>query len=109
MVKRVSTHGQGRAALTEALRNREAFKTSGALRGEKWTRDTVTNWDLGRLTEHPVWSNAFMIDHMAGIDFVVWSYDTPIGWVRKDGKRTVPDVRYSLTTSKHQGIVRVYL
>ncbi len=40
------------------------------------------------------------------IDFVVWSYVTPIAWRLADGTWIVPAVRYSVTTSKHQGIVR---
>lgn len=38
--------------------------------------------------------------------YVVYSYDTPIAWGPLDGDLYVPDVKYSMTTSKHQGIVR---
>ena len=40
--------------------------------------------------------------------YIVWSYRTPIAWVgtrkgaRKGRKGYVPDVRYSITTSRHQ-------
>lgn len=37
--------------------------------------------------------------------YVVWSYDTPIGWVidRGDVRQPfVPPVRYSMTTTRHQ-------
>lgn len=34
--------------------------------------------------------------------YVVYSYETPIGWVTRSGQRIVPDVGYSLTTSQHQ-------
>lgn len=37
--------------------------------------------------------------------YVVYSYDTPIGWVTSDGDVYVPDVTYSPTTTNHQGIV----
>lgn len=37
--------------------------------------------------------------------YVVFSYGTPIGWIREDGTKTVPDVGYSATTSQHQYIV----
>jgi hypothetical protein len=85
------------------MRERKAFKTGGALHGEEWNRDSVSLWDLGRLPrEH---ANAFMMDHLAGIAYVVWSYGTPIAWVRKDGTVVKPDVRYSRTTSKHQGML----
>lgn len=38
--------------------------------------------------------------------YVVWSYGTPIAWRLPMVGWTVPDVRYSATTSKHQRIVR---
>lgn len=38
--------------------------------------------------------------------FVVWSYDTPIGWRDHMGWR-VPDVKYSVTTTNHQNVLSV--
>ena len=35
--------------------------------------------------------------------YVVYSYQTPIAWVTKSGTEVHPPVRYSVTTSKHQG------
>lgn len=47
--------------------------------------------------------------HTQGIPFyVVWSYGTPIAWAYGTTVR-VPEARYSVTTSKHQGIVRASL
>lgn len=37
--------------------------------------------------------------------YAVWSYDTPIGWLRQDGTLFMPPVRYSLTTTQHQGLL----
>lgn len=34
--------------------------------------------------------------------FVVYSYDTPIAWLNEDGSWSVPDTKYSMTTSRHQ-------
>ena len=34
--------------------------------------------------------------------FVVYSYDTPIAWRLSDGSWSVPDTKYSMTTSRHQ-------
>ena len=34
--------------------------------------------------------------------YVIYSYRTPIGWVREDGTKVVPDVGYSLSTGQHQ-------
>jgi hypothetical protein len=44
--------------------------------------------------------------------YAIWSYDTPLAWrVYRNGKARwiMPDVRYSVTTSKHQGKVRTAL
>ncbi|MFI5840562.1 hypothetical protein ACIA8K_12720 [Catenuloplanes sp. NPDC051500] len=38
--------------------------------------------------------------------YVVYSYETPIAWVTASRKRVIPDTKYSMTTSRHQGIVR---
>lgn len=34
--------------------------------------------------------------------YVVYSYSTPIAWVRQDGAHVIPDVGYSPTTGQHQ-------
>lgn len=41
--------------------------------------------------------------------YVVWSYGTPIAWRDAAGQWTCPEVRYSATTSKHQGVVRAWV
>jgi len=45
-------------------------------------------------------------DDVAGSRYVVWSYDTPIAWVRQDGTNVVPNVGYSPTTGQHQAMAR---
>jgi len=43
------------------------------------------------------------------VDYVVMSYGTPIAWHMASGNAgwwVMPDTRYSVTTSRHQGIVR---
>lgn len=37
------------------------------------------------------------------IVYVVYSYETPIAWVRRDGSTYTVKQRFSVTTSKHQG------
>jgi hypothetical protein len=34
--------------------------------------------------------------------YVIYSYYTPVGWIRQDGTKVVPDIGYSLTTGQHQ-------
>jgi hypothetical protein len=38
-------------------------------------------------------------------DYIVYSYGTPIAWFGRFGW-TIPNVKYSVTTSKHQNYVR---
>lgn len=37
--------------------------------------------------------------------YIVYSYNTPIGWIEADDWH-IPDVRYSVTTSRHQSKLR---
>lgn len=40
------------------------------------------------------------------VTFTVWSYGTPIAWRMADGSWVLVSGRFSVTTSKHQGVVR---
>lgn len=98
---RASLYGKGRANLDKALRERLPFRTSGSLCGEKWDRSMVERRDLGALNSEE--SNRFMVDFLAGIAYVVWSYETPIAWVLTDGTVYRVAQKFSTTTSRHQG------
>lgn len=42
--------------------------------------------------------------------YVVFSYDTPIGWAKGEQSKAewvIPDVRYSVTTTHHQTVLRI--
>lgn len=41
-----------------------------------------------------------------GDTYTVISYDTPIAWLKAGGKREVSPDFYSVTTSRHQNIIR---
>jgi hypothetical protein len=43
------------------------------------------------------------------VDYLIFSYATPVAWRYADGKWRVPNVRYSQTTSKQMGRVRTGL
>lgn len=45
-------------------------------------------------------------DSVRAARYIVFSYETPIGWTGADGTRTVPDVGYSPTTGQHQYTVK---
>lgn len=97
MVK-AATHGAGRPVLVNALRNREPFKTSGALYAE--TSPIYVN--PGMLSNADD-LNRYRADRDA-ITYVVYSYATPIAWVA-NGEVYIVSQRFSVTTSKHQGFL----
>ena len=45
----------------------------------------------------------------ADVTHTVLSYGTPIAWVNTDGTVTVPEDKYSVTTTHHQNLCKVYL
>lgn len=55
---------------------------------------------FGRLPEK--WQEQFIADREIGINYVIFSYGTPIAWHLTDGTWVKPNVKYSPTTSKHQ-------
>ena len=84
---------------SDLIASRIQFKAN-SMAGVIWESDNIQGMGFGRLdydlvaqmgSEHP--------------DYVVYSYGTPIAWHHAGGW-SVPSVRYSVTTSKHQGIVR---
>ena len=101
---RVGIRGAGLEKLLSALQECTPFATFGVLRGDVWKRNTVSRWDLGLLNTAE--SNLFMLDHLTGIAFVVWSYETPIAWVLNDGTVYHVSQRFSATTSRHQSLIR---
>jgi hypothetical protein len=90
--------------IVEAIAKREAFH-AGALRGEDLaTVEGVSArewWFGGRLTGDL--RTRFYNDRPT---YVVFSYQTPIAWWSVEHGWTVPDDRYSATTSRHQGFVQ---
>lgn len=97
-MKHVSMHGRGYEALKDCLAHREPFVTSGALRART---GTIGSGRLPRVDEY--------FHSLSRAQYVVYSYDTPIAWVDENGEVRIPDEKYSITTSRHQGIVRSYL
>lgn len=88
-------------AVSQAIKQREPFTTHGALRGHFWPAGPGT---FGQLPdEHADILRKDIAQFGGGHVYVVWSYDTPIYWSTPDGTHYRPEVRYSVTTSKHQG------
>lgn len=94
--------GKGRANLERALAGRLPFRTSGALRG-----GPSVSFQTGILPAGD--ADQYVTDLRAGAGYVVWSYATPIAWVRADGSVHVVAHHFSATTSRHQSLVRAHL
>lgn len=91
--RRVST-----GAAAQLISERMSFTTSGALRGQTRTPgDPVWGESTGRLPRE--W-----FDSLTHADYVVTSYATPIAWHVPDEGWVRPAVKYSPTTSRHQGV-----
>ena len=87
--------------IARALRNGEPFATSGALKG------IANPWwvESGRMRESDR-AEMYSARDSIGIDYVIYSYGTPIAYRTADGNWTIPDAKYSVTTSKHQSTIR---
>lgn len=86
----------------DAMRARMSFAShTGSLRGVQYSN--VNEMDgHGRLPSEC--RQALLDADPRATLYVVYSYGTPIGWCC-DGAWTIPQVRYSNTTSRHQGLL----
>lgn len=96
MTRYAATRGEGLANTLAAIRNRKAFDA-----GNLWA--TTHRFSLGILPL--VWTDDYM-ETRDRIDYVVYSYATPIAWHLNTGEWVYPDVRYSASTQRHQSTVR---
>lgn len=94
MKAKISSRG---SAVSAAIAAHKPFATHGALRGIEGHAGE------GRLCGDD--RDAFLAAYQSNdpIVYSVYSYQTPIAWVRKSGKVHIVKQRFSVTTSKHQG------
>ena len=81
------------------MRDLIPFDSQGAMRARRFDGKHDFDGSLGRLE----WTSGIFPLYM------VWSYDTPIGWVGCTGRLHVPRQTYSSTTSHHQGLVSAFM
>ena len=99
---KISTRG---TAVRDAIVNRRDFDTHGSF----WGRDADGTGYLGFLgggVLNDEYRGRFRVERPT---FVVFSYATPIAWWSDFHGWTVPPVKYSVTTSRHQSQVRYAL
>lgn len=94
-----------RSKVIGAIMAREDFQNAKSLSGK--TTDRPLGIMAGQLRD----SRAFYaaMDAAQGEArkvYVVKSYDTPIGWHVEGVGWTVPDEKFSVTTTNHQGLLR---
>jgi hypothetical protein len=82
----------------DLIASRIAF-TGNNLYGVLGSLDSVI-YDTGRLPDE--YEQQLRLDQP---DYIVYSYGTPIAWHSNSGW-FMPNCKYSVTTSKHQGYVR---
>lgn len=82
----------------KAIANLQEFKTHGALSAR---RGRFGNWDSGRLSGEDLERYKWDMPH---IIYAVFSYSTPIAWVTSENIAYKVKQRFSVTTSKHQGV-----
>ncbi len=93
---------KGKRALQAAADHRDPITGHGSLSARFVQSRPYGGWGMLPQAEVEILERSLE----RGQVFVVWSYDTPIGWRDHMGWR-VPDVKYSVTTTNHQNVLRV--
>jgi hypothetical protein len=89
------------------MANRERWNTSGALKGRATSHGLIrSGYSLGRLPGD--WSRTVQARESL-INYVVYSYATPIAWHDTEAGWVIPDEHYSVTTTIHQNRIRTAL
>lgn len=90
--------------IAKALAARQPFAVTNFM-----ATNEPTEWDtMGQLPSSFRWElESHLTDHR--ITYVVYSYQTPIAWVIDGSQVVIPRVTYSLTTGRHQALVREHL
>jgi hypothetical protein len=93
----------GWSTLSNLVRERRPFTNS--TRHFRGVTSVELGWDIsGRLSE-PDRSAFETAAAMRTLDYAIYSYGTPIAWHTPTGW-TVPDTKYSATTTGHQALVQ---
>jgi hypothetical protein len=96
------TRGKVAKTTSRSLYDHTAFGCKGS---DIWAVEGTVS-ELGRLDS--MWASLYAVQHDE-IVYTVLSYDTPIAWVLRTGAVIIPDAKYSVTTSHHQSLCKVYL
>lgn len=98
---------RNREKVWNVIENREEFHI--ATMSGRWVTYTLSGHESGQLSDELRKQLNSDIGEIP--TYVVFSYNTPIGWNNgKNGKGSwiIPDVKYSNTTTNHQGLLRLH-
>ena len=73
-----------------------------------------SEWSMGSMrgtTQFDGYGQLSVVAHesVSKATYIVYSYDTPIAWHSRRQGWVMPDVKYSNTTTRHQGRIRTAL
>lgn len=89
--------------LRDLIKSGHEFHNNGkTFRGVRWDADHASLPGKGKMPESE-YSKLELMHRLRGIDYVVFSYWTPIAYRLSNGVWITPTVKYSNTTSQHQG------
>lgn len=94
-------HGRNLQNTINAIGARQSFNNSSRSYDSLWAR--TSPGDVGYL--RGPWLD-LLVEDRPTIEYVVYSYATPIAWWSKEHGWRMPDIKYSVTTSRHQSLVR---
>lgn len=94
----MAIHGRNRDKIAAALVSNRPFDVGNAMTAIE-----------GKGGEGRLPHNIAKEYRAADVVYTVYSYGTPIAWVLRGGRVRIPNLRYSVTTTNHQGLCRVYL
>lgn len=89
------------ASVPAMVRKRAEFNANGSLRGE-----SGYHYGTGRMVPQ---DREIYSANRDRIVYTVVSYATPVAWIYDDGTHFITDNRYSVTTARHVGRIRLGL
>lgn len=106
----MAIHGKTRAKALAAIPNGEEFTAGARTFGVHNFRGVESPQLPGAGSLNEVERTTLHADYLvSGIDYVIWSYQTPIAWHLPTGEWHVVDQKFSVSTSNHQSLVRFAL
>lgn len=89
--------------LRDLIKSGHEFHNNGkTFRGVRWNADDASLPDKEKMPESE-YNKLELMHRLRGIDYVVYSYRTVIAYRLSNGVWITPAVKYSNTTSQHQG------